>query len=607
MAASAGTLFRNATKALLGVSATFNFSNNLTFVNNPWLSSNALPSIVASMGTAVVSQVSSGTDVEIVLTGLQVQTIANANAIVSQSGFQCALSPLTATIGNVTASHATPALSGVYATSTTSGLGGLATSRTLTSTTGVTSSSGALGGKNSLAISAPSSSITLGAVAYGKGFQAATNLVTSGTPSTLATAITLQTTSASAINTSFGALARAWLLSLSGAQTSATPGLVGKSFGFLLDDAGDIVSEGALTLSIEHSPVTLLGAAITSAPGGITGQNSELLTGVHATASPGALSLSTTITPNGLQIAITKGNFLSLNHSPATLDGTAVTFSSSGIYFNNNLTVNGTQINSASSNLNYTNSFIWVLTGQSFTASAGRTNAFVNGVMHLDIFGESVMLHAGGLIFRPEMGGNTSATGGYLLYHDDLNALTDSQLQNFLHDWIAGITGFAAGNVRPRWQVEPGNLPDVMVDWIAFGITSKITQGYPFLKHVDSTDFYPNGHDELHSHRRIKVLITIYGPNAERTEMILSRGAYVAQNREPLGVVNIGLVGCGDSTTIPEFIKQQWMMRVDLPIEFNQEVILDYNVLNILSSGTTITTEEFVNVSDATTGCEVIK
>lgn len=188
---------------------------------------------------------------------------------------------------------------------------------------------------------------------------------------------------------------------------------------------------------------------------------------------------------------------------------------------------------------------------------------------------------------------NTSATGGGLLPSSANLPLNDSTLHNVLHDWIANVTNIDNTNIRPRWQPESPNIPDVGVDWVAFGVTSKETVGTPYVAHYAASMQYPNGYDELRSHRLLRVLVSIYGPNAESNENILRSSLFIEQNQESLKAYNMALIGTGNSTTIPEFLKEQWIYRVDLPLEIKQQIILDYPVLNLLSSQATLNNEKF--------------
>jgi len=194
---------------------------------------------------------------------------------------------------------------------------------------------------------------------------------------------------------------------------------------------------------------------------------------------------------------------------------------------------------------------------------------------------------------------NTSATGGYLVGVGNPAVLSDAALQNFFHDWFVGISGLQAQYVRPRWQPEPPNIPDIAIDWMAFGVTEKKYFGMPAVIHHASSGGFPNGYDELIRQQSLKIMASIYGPNADQTTEMLANGMYIAQNLELLTLNNIGLVECGEPIVAPELIKEQWYYRVDLPIWLNRSIVIDYAVENILTASGTINngifTETFNN------------
>ncbi|MFT2520511.1 hypothetical protein ACMWQB_30330, partial [Escherichia coli] len=64
---------------------------------------------------------------------------------------------------------------------------------------------------------------------------------------------------------------------------------------------------------------------------------------------------------------------------------------------------------------------------------------------------------------------NTSATGGYLVPAVASPPLDDDDLDNLLHDMIAGISGLPRAMVRPRWQPTVPKQPEPGVNWCAFG------------------------------------------------------------------------------------------------------------------------------------------
>jgi hypothetical protein len=189
---------------------------------------------------------------------------------------------------------------------------------------------------------------------------------------------------------------------------------------------------------------------------------------------------------------------------------------------------------------------------------------------------------------------NTSATGGYLAPTGNPQPLADNALQDFIHDWLAGITGLPNQSVRPRWQPEPPNIPEVDTDWMAFGITRRaMLRGTPYEGHFPGNETFPNGYDELRAHDEFTVSCSVYGPNAERTTFRLSRGAYLAQNLESLQLMSMGLIAVNDQVTVPELIKLKWVNRIDVSIEIRRQMIFDYPVENLLSSEAVIHNESY--------------
>lgn len=186
---------------------------------------------------------------------------------------------------------------------------------------------------------------------------------------------------------------------------------------------------------------------------------------------------------------------------------------------------------------------------------------------------------------------NTSATGGPLA-PVELNSpgisTTGVLLENFMHDWVAGVTGLLPKNVRPRWQAEMPNIPEITVDWMAFGLMNRTTEGFPYIKHFASSAGFPNGYDELRRNEILEYMASVYGPNAEYIAEVLREGMYISQNIESLFLNNLAIVSNSNIVTIPELIKEKWVFRADLRFTVRRHIILDYPVLNILHSTETI-------------------
>ena len=153
-------------------------------------------------------------------------------------------------------------------------------------------------------------------------------------------------------------------------------------------------------------------------------------------------------------------------------------------------------------------------------------------------------------------------------------------LENFLHDWIAGITGLSGTLVRPSWQPEPPNLPSVDTDWVAFRVQNRSAD--TFIAEVHSPDV--GGYNEIRRHEVLNVFISFYGPNADSFAHLLREGMQVGQNREVLTVNNFGVVGSGDVVAAPELVKDKWYYRADMTVQLRRQIKRVYGVKSILSS-----------------------
>lgn len=180
---------------------------------------------------------------------------------------------------------------------------------------------------------------------------------------------------------------------------------------------------------------------------------------------------------------------------------------------------------------------------------------------------------------------NTSATGGALSPTGFPAVLEGQALVDFLQEWAVGIVGMPGSAVRPRWQPEPPNIPDG--NWAAFGIQRREKDTFAYVGHSSAGQ----GSDELRRHEVLHCLVSFYGPDAELNAELLSDGMQVPQNLEKLTGASMGLVSCGDPVLAPELVKETWLQRVDLPFAIKRQVVRNYAVLNILSAGVVLTSQ----------------
>lgn len=183
-----------------------------------------------------------------------------------------------------------------------------------------------------------------------------------------------------------------------------------------------------------------------------------------------------------------------------------------------------------------------------------------------------------------------SSTGGYLPPNNLPDA--DKLLHRVLHDYVVGVTGLLAGNVRPRWQKNPPEIPASNVDWCAFGVT-EISGGHPYQVQVqvqvgeDLFDTKANlVRDEL-----LTCQASFYGENSGLYAERLVLGSSIAQNREALYLQGFSVISATTILRSAELVNDVWLDRQDIEIIFGRRVVVEYNVLHFLGAAGTMETE----------------
>jgi hypothetical protein len=159
-----------------------------------------------------------------------------------------------------------------------------------------------------------------------------------------------------------------------------------------------------------------------------------------------------------------------------------------------------------------------------------------------------------------------------------IQPLEDDAWDDWLQAVFAGISGLPDDLVRPRWQIEPPNRPEIDVDWLALGVTSKRNDFTPYILHVDEGE----GYDALQEHEIDEVLCSFYGPNCERHASYLRRGFFLDQNRAVCRKSGVGLVEIQDIRSAPEYVNERWWNRMDMNVILRREIRLNYPVRTIL-------------------------
>jgi hypothetical protein len=176
--------------------------------------------------------------------------------------------------------------------------------------------------------------------------------------------------------------------------------------------------------------------------------------------------------------------------------------------------------------------------------------------------------------------GPDSSTGGYLA--PTSGPIEDDALLDLIQGAIVGITGITGQLVRPRWQLEPPDAPDVGTNWCAFGIVDRDQDTFGVEQWNPEA-----GNETVIRHETINILASFYGPGCDGLAMQLRDGLILAQNREALGGQGLEFISCGKPQRAPELIKSQWLSRTDLPLTLRREADRTYAVLGLLSANIT--------------------
>lgn len=184
---------------------------------------------------------------------------------------------------------------------------------------------------------------------------------------------------------------------------------------------------------------------------------------------------------------------------------------------------------------------------------------------------------------------NTSATGGYLQPNP-----TPSQplpqnftLNQFLQAILVGISALPGQFVRPNWQPEPPKQPDIMQDWLAFGVNIITPDANAYVGPDPTVEINPPM--VTLRHEQLEVELSIYGPKAVETAGLIRDGFQIQENLAVLTSGKMGFVSTSEGRHLPELINERWFNKVVMSVFLRREVQRDYpSILTILSAGGTI-------------------
>jgi hypothetical protein len=189
---------------------------------------------------------------------------------------------------------------------------------------------------------------------------------------------------------------------------------------------------------------------------------------------------------------------------------------------------------------------------------------------------------------------NSSATGGYLLPIGTAPA-DDQELDRIFHDLFVGVTGIDPTLVRPRWAIEPANMPPLGSSWIAQGVTDRRDDAVASQLFDDAIGMTVTRNQELDN------LVSFYGVGAAALEALVRDGLSLDQNREAVNALGIALVKVGNPRNASMLINERWAKRIDVMITFRRSIVRDYPILsltsaNVIEHAENITTNINVNL-----------
>ncbi len=186
-----------------------------------------------------------------------------------------------------------------------------------------------------------------------------------------------------------------------------------------------------------------------------------------------------------------------------------------------------------------------------------------------------------------------SSTGGPLLPLPTPAPREDDVLDRDLQQFVSHVTGLAGTHVRPRWQIEPPNMPAVGTSWAAVGVMNQTGDTFAAVVH-DAAD---GGSDTVFRQEMLDVLVSFYGPSAQNYASLFREGVALAQNREELIYRDMQLISVGTLQRAPSLVNERWQNRVDVPFTLVRAIRRKYAILNLASVEGEIVTDNTTPLS----------
>lgn len=177
----------------------------------------------------------------------------------------------------------------------------------------------------------------------------------------------------------------------------------------------------------------------------------------------------------------------------------------------------------------------------------------------------------------------------YILSKSTVPVAPKLTLTQFIQTVFVGITGIPGTLVRPKWQVEPPEQPDLTVDWMALGIEVLTPDANGYL--------WPdtNGAVQYQRHELLEVTCAIYGPAAIGTYSLIRDGFQIPQNLYALRAANMGFVEVGPGRHIPDLVHQRFINRIQTSVYLRREVQRVYPIPTLIAANGVIYTDTFID------------
>lgn len=178
-----------------------------------------------------------------------------------------------------------------------------------------------------------------------------------------------------------------------------------------------------------------------------------------------------------------------------------------------------------------------------------------------------------------------STQSGYLA--PETTPTYDLDLDLTLQAAIAGVTGLDPSLVRPRLQPSPPNQPQAGTNWCAFGVVRSMPDTVTWEFH-DPTGDGGIGTDLVQQDEIHEVLLSFFGPAANKYESIFRVGIQIGQNRDALTTAGVGFVEVRGPVILPALLKEQFVRRVDSTFVIRRRVELIYPIRTVVELDSTI-------------------